>query len=197
MNRNDGPVTSWKDSFRNSQDLVKSENKPSKWVHLAEYVEETTDLPQNVRILHPRREGSIEEVVAAYAEMKRTVEPIPPANIAEGMLVRFATHEPTTNQEKSIGDDDFTSSRYGALVSKERWHIVLKKHATTCMLLSITTRGGRRFKGLTPDSLYEYMPILNPGDNFSWEKMDDKHPWFRSQYEPLRLRQLQHDDLYQ
>jgi hypothetical protein len=129
--------------------------------------------------------------------MKKTVEPIPPAIIAEGMLVRFATHEPTTNQEKSIRNDDFTSSRYGALVSKERWHIVLKKHATTCMLLPITTRGGRRFKGLTPDSLYEYMPILNPGDNFSWEKMNDKHPWSRSQYEPLRFRQLQHNDLYQ
>jgi hypothetical protein len=197
MNRNDGPVTSWKDSFRKSQDPAKSENKPSKWVHLAEYVEEKTDLPQNVRILHPRREGSIEEVVAVYIEMKKTVEPIPPAIIAEGMLVRFATHEPTTNQEKSIRNDDFTSSRYGALVSKERWHIVLKKHATTCMLLPITTRGGRGFKGLTPDGLYEYMPILNPGDNFSWEKMNDKHPWFRSQYEPLRLQQLQHNDLYQ
>ncbi|KAH6863175.1 hypothetical protein B0T12DRAFT_478513 [Alternaria alternata] len=106
-----------------------------------------------------------------------------------GDLVLANVHEPTTDPNGRVGDDDVTATIFGQAVSKARFHILLEKHPKHGVFAPIGSRGLKGLQGLSEMERHCRVGFRKAEENFDRDKLTAGDPEFLSLHDPVELRQ--------
>ena len=106
-----------------------------------------------------------------------------------GDLVLANVHEPTTDPNSRVGDDDVTATIFGQAVSKARFHILLEKHPKHGVFAPIGSRGLKGLQGLSETERRCRVGFRKAKENFNRDRLTAGDPEFLSLHDPVELRQ--------
>jgi hypothetical protein len=102
-------------------------------------------------------------------------------------LVLVSVHESTTDPNGSIGDDSITPTLFGQAVSKDRFHVLLKKLPKHGVFAPIASRGSKGLQGLSELERRSRIGFLKKGEPFDRSRLTEGAPEFLSCHDPLEL----------
>ncbi|KAL1801566.1 hypothetical protein ACET3X_001908 [Alternaria dauci] len=106
-----------------------------------------------------------------------------------GDLVLATVHEPTTDPNGRVGDDDITATIFGQAVSKSRFHILLEKHPKHGIFAPIGSRGSKGLQGLSKMEQLCRVGFRKADEHFDRDRLTENDPEFLSLHDPVELKQ--------
>jgi hypothetical protein len=166
------------------------------------WVQDETDAKNKIRRALPRHwDGPVidhaptERIEAIHLIRGSNIKPaqrlseLENARLRPGTLVRAKVCETTTNMNHNVEDYGVTSTVYGLMIVKARYHILLRKYTKHGVFAPVTTRQAKGLKDLSEEERLTRIGFRKEGERFDRDSLTEEDHEFLSLHDPLELKE--------